>query len=175
MRSRRLRGMRWLLAALVGVFALAGCSIPSAGAAAVVNGVTIPVASIEAPVEALGGGETQVAQPNAIVVTQAVRGVVARQIAAERGLQLTGEPRTRMLAANPGLTEFAGDPRVQGLIDDILDVNLVLTAVGEQEFMRVLGEATVKVNPRYGAWSQEAGAVAVAGGQLARPWTSTAS
>ena len=166
-----MKSVRWLVTAvLAGLLALTGCSTPGAGVAATVNGVSIPVARIEAPVKTLGSDDGDVAGAHATVLSYAIRAEVARVIAAQQNIQLTGDPRTAFLTANPNLAPYASDPTVSGFIDDVADTSIVTQKVGEQAFLDVMKTADVRVNPRYGSWSVDAAAVAESGGQLSEPW-----
>ncbi|HMQ38406.1 MAG TPA: hypothetical protein PKE46_14500 [Micropruina sp.] len=166
-----MKSVRWVLAAIVaGLLVLSGCSNPGAGVAASVNGVSIPVSRIEEPVKAIGNSDGQLAEPHAIVLSYAIRGEIARSVAAEQNIPLTGEPRTTVLNANPNLAQYAENPQVAGFVDDVVDSTLVINRIGETAFVEQVSRASVQVNPRYGSWSIEAAAVAQAGGQLSKPW-----
>lgn len=166
-----MKSVRWVLAAIVaGLLALAGCSNPGAGVAATVNGIDISPARIENAVRAIGATPGQLAEPHAIVLTWAIRGEVARRIAAEQGIQLTGAPRTEMLTGNADLARYADVPDAGDFVTDVIDTNLVVNRVGQDGFRAKVSAAQVQVNPRYGSWSVQAGAVNPAGGQLSQPW-----
>lgn len=167
-----MKSVRWVLAAIVaGLLMLSGCSNPGANVAATVNGVDIPGSQIEDAVRAIGTNPGQLAEPHAIVLTFAIRGEVARTVAAEQGVQLTGEPRTTTLNGNPSLAQFADNPATADFVTDVIDSNLVTNRIGEAAFLAKVAEADVRVNPRYGSWSVEAAAVNQVGGQLSQPWT----
>ena len=164
--------VRWLLTALVAaLFVLTGCSTPSASEAATVNGVPIPVSAVEGPVQAVGVPSGESADPNATVLTYAIRGEIARTIAAEQGIQLTGDPRTAALAAlDPALAKYADDPQASSLVNNLLDFNVVVGAIGEAAYLQRVAQTPVEVNPRFGSWSIESAAVSLDGGQLSEPW-----
>ncbi len=167
-----MKSVRWVLAAIVaGLLVLSGCSIPSATVAATVNGVDIPGSRVESAVKAIGATPGQLAEPHAIVLTLAIRGEVARRTAAEQGIQLTGEPRTAMLSSNANLAQYAEVPDAAAFVTDVVDSSLVTNRIGEAAFLGKLADAQVQVNPRYGSWSVQAGAVNQAGGQLSQPWS----
>lgn len=169
-----MNSVRWVVAAIVaGLLVLSGCSNPGAGTAASVNGVTIPISRIEDPVRAIGSSDGQSAEPNAIVLSYAIRGALARELAAAQNIQLTGEPRTTMLASNPNLAQYAEDPKVASFVDDVVDSTLVINTVGEAAFLAKVTQSDVQVNPRFGAWVPAAASVDQAGGQLSVPWTKT--
>ncbi|MFT3832840.1 MAG: hypothetical protein QM711_05905 [Micropruina sp.] len=166
-----MKSVRRVLAAVVaGLLLLAGCSNPGAGVAATVNGVDIAASRIENAVRAIGATPGQLAEPHAIVLTLAIRGEVAREIASEQGIQLTGAPRTTMLAGNANLARYADVPDAGDFVTDVVDSNLVTDRLGEDGFLAKLAAAQIQVNPRYGSWSVQAGAVNQAGGQLSQPW-----
>jgi len=167
-----MRSVRWLLTALMaGLLALTGCTTPSASEAATVNGQPIPVSAVEGPVQAIGVPPGESADPNATVLTYAIRGEIARTIAAEQNIQLTGDPRTTALAAlDPALAKFADDPQAGILVNNLLDFNVVVGAVGEAAFLQKVSQTPVQVNPRFGSWSIESAAVSQSGGQLSEPW-----
>lgn len=165
-----MKSVRWLLAAVVAaVLALTGCSTPGAGVAATVNGVSITAERVEMPVRTLGA-DGDAAGAHATVLTYAIRAEVARTLAAQQNIQLTGEPRTAFLTANANLAQYVDDPTVSGFIDDVADTSIVTQRVGEDAFLSALQGAAVRVNPRYGSWSVETAAVAESGGQLSQPW-----
>ncbi len=166
-----MKSVRWLLAVIVaGLLVLSGCSNPGANVAATVNGVPIPVSRVEGPVKGIGETGGQLAEPHAIVLSYAIRGEIARAIAAEQGIQLTGEPRTTVLNANPNLAAFGDNPEVVDFVDDVVDSTLVIDRIGEAPFLARVSDASVQVNPRYGSWSVEAAAISQTGGQLSKPW-----
>lgn len=168
-----MKNVRWVLAAIVaGLLMLSGCSNPGANVAATVNGVDIPGSQIENAVQAIGTSPGQLAEPHAIVLTFAIRGEVARTIAAEQSVQLTGEPRTTVLNSNPSLAQFAEVPDAGDFVTDVIDSNLVTNRIGEAAFLAKVAEADVRVNPRYGSWSVQSAAVDQTGGQLSKTWTS---
>lgn len=168
-----MKRMRWwaitLVAALV---ALTGCTNPGGNVAATVNGVPIPVARVEGPVQAIGVDDGQLAEPNATVLSYAIRGEIARSIAAQQGIQLTGEPRTAVLAANTGLAAYADNPGATSFVTDVVDSTIVLNKVGEAAFLTAVQQSSIQVNPRFGSWSVESAAVNQSGGQLSQPWAS---
>lgn len=167
-----MKSVRWVLTAIVaGLLALTGCSSPGASVAASVEGSTVPVTRIENTVKAIGNGDGQLAEPHAIVLTWAIRGEVARRIAAEQDIQLTGDPRTAILTGTPSLAAFTENPQVSGFVDDVVDSTLVINKVGEQAFLDRVDRANIEVNPRYGSWSDQSAAVDQAGGQLSRTWS----
>ncbi|MFT4294045.1 MAG: hypothetical protein QM582_01375 [Micropruina sp.] len=166
-----MKSVRWVLVTVVaGLLVLVGCSNPGANVAASVNGVSIPVSRVEGPVKAIGETGGQLAEPHAIVLSYAIRGEIARAIATEQGIQLTGDARTTVLNANPNLAAFGDDPQVSGFVDDVVDSTLVINRVGETAFLARVAQASVQVNPRYGSWSVESAAIAQSGGQLSKPW-----
>lgn len=158
-----------VVAGLIGLVMLAGCTIPGGSVAATVNGVDIPVSRVEAPVKAIGGADGDLANAHAIVLSYAIRAEVARKVAAEQNIALTGEPRTTMLTANPDLAKYEGTD-AQTFVDDVIDAGLVLNKLGDSAFLNAVGQATIQVNPRYGSWSAEAAAISQTGGQLSQPW-----
>lgn len=168
-----MKSMRVLLsgvvAGLVGLLVLSGCSVPGGSVAATVNGVDIPVSRVEGPVTAIGGADGDLANAHAIVLSYAIRAEVSRTIAAQQGIALTGESRTAMLTANPNLTKYEGTD-AQSFVDDVIDSGLVLNKIGDTAFLAEMAKASVQVNPRYGSWSAESAAVSQDGGQLSQPW-----
>ncbi|MFT3970798.1 MAG: hypothetical protein QM695_11110 [Micropruina sp.] len=167
-----MKSVRWVLAAIVaGLLMVSGCSIPGANVAATVNGVDIPGSQIEGAVAAIGSSPGQLAEPHAIVLTWAIRGEVARTIAAEQNIQLTGEPRTTLMHSNPNLEQYAKTPGAADFVNDLIDATLVVNKVGEPAFVVKLAETQVQVNPRFGAWSAQTASVDQTGGQLSQPWT----
>lgn len=166
-----MKRMRWLLATVVAALvALTGCTNPGGNVAATVNGVPITVAQVEGPVQAIGVGDGQLAEPNATVLSYAIRGEIARTLAAQQNIQLTGEPRTAVLAANAGLASYAEIPGAAGFVTDVVDSTIVITKVGEAAFLTAIKQSSVEVNPRFGSWSVESAAVNQSGGQLSQPW-----
>ena len=170
-----MKSVRWLVAVLAAtLLALTGCSTPSASEAAIVNGQPITVAMVEDTVSAIGGTSTEagaLADAHATVLSYAIRGEVARSIAAEQNIQLTGDPRTAVLSANPNLAKYADNPATSGFVTDVVDTTIVVNQVGEEAFLAKVAQADVRVNPRYGSWSVESAAVNTSGGQLSQPWT----
>lgn len=170
-----MKSVRVVLAAVVagvmGLAMLTGCTIPGGSVAATVDGVDIPATRVEVPVRVIGGSGDDVANAHAIVLSYAIRAEVSRTVAAEQGIQLTGEPRGAALTANPGLAKYEGTD-AQGFVDDVIDSGLVLNKLGEPAFLAAMGRAAIKVNPRYGSWSPQAAAVSQDGGQLSQPWVS---
>lgn len=167
-----MKSVRWVLAVVVaGLLVLSGCSKPGANVAASVNGVDIPGSRIENAVAAIGSSPGQLAEPHAIVLTWAIRGEVARTIATEQGIQLTGEPRTALMNTNPSLEQYAQLPNASDFVNDLVDATLVINKVGEPAFVAKVAGTDVQVNPRYGAWSAQTVTVDQTGGQLSQPWT----
>ncbi len=167
-----MKSVRWVLATIVaGLLMLSGCSIPGANVAATVNGVDIPGSQIESAVAAIGSSPGQLAEPHAIVLTWAIRGEVARTIAAEQGIQLTGDPRTALMKTNPNLEKYAAVPGAADFVNDLVDATLVVDKVGEEAFVSKLSTTEVQVNPRFGSWSVQTATVDQTGGQLSQPWT----
>lgn len=165
--------VRWLVAAMAALLVLAGCTTPSASDAAIVNGQPITVAMVQDPVQAIGGISTEqgaLADAYATVLSYAIRGEVARSIAAEQNIQLTGDPRTAVLTANANLAKYANDPNVGGFVTDVVDSTIVLNTVGQEAFLAKLAQTDIQVNPRYGSWSADSASVATSGGQLSQPW-----
>ena len=169
-----MKSVRWLGAAIAAVLlVLAGCTTPSANTAATVNNQQIPVESVNATVQAIGGTtaeEGALADAHATVLSYAIRGQVARTIATEQNIQLKGDPRTAVLTATPGLAKYAENPTVAGFIDDVVDTTIVVNTIGQPAFLAKVAQADVQVNPRYGSWSVATAAVSPAGGQLSEPW-----
>lgn len=167
-----MKRVRWVLAVVVaGLLVMSGCSKPGASVAAAVNGVNIPGSRIESAVAAIGSSPGQLAEPHAIVLTWAIRGEVARTMAAEQAIQLTGEPRTTLMTSNPNLDKFAKMPGASDFVNDLVDATLVVDKVGEPAFVARIAETDVQVNPRYGAWVAQSATVDQTGGQLSQPWT----
>jgi len=169
-----MKSVRWLVAAVAAaLLALSGCTTPSASSAALVNGQPISVAMVEDPVQAIGGTSGEpgaLADAHATVLSYAIRGQVARSIAAEQNIQLTGDPRTAVLSSNPNLAKYANDPNVGGFVTDVVDSTIVLNTIGQQAFLAKLAQTDVQVNPRFGSWSADSAAVSTSGGQLSQPW-----
>ncbi|MFT4217201.1 MAG: hypothetical protein QM619_08480 [Micropruina sp.] len=166
-----MKSVRWVLAAIVaGLLVLSGCSNPGANVAATVNGVAIPVDRVEGPAQVIGAGG-QVAEVNARVLSYAILGEIARGLASEQGIQLTGEPRTALLAQDQDLASLGDNPQASSLVDDFVDLNLVVGRVGQAAVLARVAATSVQVNPRYGSWSAESAGVVQSGGQLSLPWT----
>ncbi len=169
-----MKSVRWLAAVLAAtLLVLAGCTAPSANVAATVNGVPISVPMVDGPVQAIGGTTEEpgaLADAHATVLSYAIRGEVARGVAAQQNIALTGEPRSAVLAANPNLAKYANDPVVGSFITDVVDYTIVVNTISEAAFLAKVAEADVQVNPRYGAWSIQTAAVSTSGGQLSQPW-----
>jgi hypothetical protein len=148
-----------LVAALVaGVFALTGCTTPSAGIAAEVDGTTITVRQLE---DSLAGAEAAAefdpAKLRPVALNYMIRAVIVRAAAAQRGLALSTQERSAFLAGQPLLTTLRADPRVARFVDDTVDVELLGAKLGDTVVTEVGRKARVLVNPRYGTWSvQEA-------------------
>lgn len=166
-----MKRMRWWLIAVGAVLvALTGCSTPGGNVAATVNGVPISVARVVGPVQAIGVTDGQLAEPNATVLSYAIRGEIARTLAAQQNIQLTGEPRSAVLTANSALAKYESNPAAASFVTDVVDSTIVLNKVGETAFVTAVQQASVQVNPRFGSWSVESASVNQAGGQLSQPW-----
>jgi hypothetical protein len=166
-----MKRMRWWTIAVVAVLvALTGCSTPGGNVAATVNGVPISVAQVEGPVQAIGVTDGQLAEPNATVLSYAIRGEIARTLAGQQNIQLTGAPRSAVLAANAGLAKYEQDAGAASFVTDVVDSTIVLNKIGESAFLAAVQQASVQVNPRFGSWSVESASVNQAGGQLSQPW-----
>lgn len=159
---------RVLAAAAVAALALTGCSY-SAADAAVVNGTKVPESTV--------AEAAQVAAPllqqnpetiRASIAQVEVQGIVARQIAAERGIVLNTSVRAPVIASEPVWTALATDPRSAEFTTRLADIQIVSQQVGVETFAADCAKVDVVVNPRYGRWTPETcGLVADLGG-LAR-------
>lgn len=169
-----MKRMRWLLTVVVaGLLALAGCTTPGGNVAATVNGVPISVAQLDTTVSAVASDTAPRDELNAAVLTMAVRGQMARVIAAEQGIEINGQGRIAAIAANTqisGYAKFLDDPQARVFAEDAADLSLVLTKVGAEQFLARAKQIPVQLNPRYGSWSIDQLSVVSSGGQLSQPW-----
>lgn len=171
-----MKSVRWICAVVVaGVLALTGCSTPGSNVAGTVDGVSIPAARVNEAVDGLlqPGSQLNRSEASAAVLNYAIFGEVARRLADERGLLLTGDQRTALFTTNQNLeplARFLGDPRMKNFLDDVIDVTLVSKSMGQPAFLQRVAASRVQINPRFGSWSVQQASVVPDGGQLSQPW-----
>lgn len=155
---RRSRPLIALVALALAAGSLTGCS-KSPATAATVNGTTITRSQLQ---QSLSGANQILGAGNELssaqVLTVLIQGVVAEDVATQRGLTITDTERNAKLSA-PALAVSAARPFVY----DVADANIVAAQVGEAELTRSIKSASVVINPRYGTWQPSSSVAVVAG------------
>lgn len=89
------------------------------------------------------------------VLNGLVLGEIAEQTATERGIKISDSERDALISPS-NLGSLLGDGRTRQLAYALADAELVRMRVGDELFLKSLGEAQVRLNPRYGTWQPEA-------------------
>jgi predicted component of type VI protein secretion system len=141
--------VRVLVAALVGLLALAGCST-SPRVAAVVNGVEVPVSAVEQLQPALAPFLSDSSAQSVAGMLVAVE--LGRQLAANHQLTFTDDDRAALKAQLPA--ELVALPETADFVAGYVDLNLVASSLGDA-FTTEAAAIPVQVNPRFGTWDPD--------------------
>lgn len=161
-----------LATAALAALALTGCA-HSPSAAAVVNGVTVPVSEIDKASAALAKESQSTASEMATTtVTNEVVGLIAQKIAADQGIALNDT--TRAAALDASLQPLRNNPDLTLLVDRYADALVVVTKLGAEPWVTACQAVPVTINPRYGTWSPELCALS-GSGSLSKPAATAAA
>lgn len=123
---------------------LGGCA-GSPGDVAVVDGTAITKAQLDSSLDGAKAVGQQFSNDQLLSIL--IQGEVADQVARQRGISITDADRDKQL--NPAVLRV---PAAHDLAYDLADIQIVTTALGEDEFKKVIAGADIEVNPRYGSW-----------------------
>ncbi|GAB3738689.1 hypothetical protein GCM10028864_00900 [Microlunatus parietis] len=89
------------------------------------------------------------------VLNGLVLGEIAEQTATQRGIKISDSERDALISPS-NLGSLLGNGRTRELAYALADAELVRMRVGDETFLRALGDAEVRLNPRYGTWQPDA-------------------
>ncbi len=157
---------------VLAVLALTGCAHSPANAA-VVNGAEITGSQLHSAIN--GVASSLQARPEQIqqtaVLGALIHGRLSDQIAAAHHIVITQGQRDAMIKQLQGADRLAANPDSRPVAYALVDQQLVLSKVGEDVYRKALKDATVTLNPRYGAWNASTGAIDGSSGSLSQPAT----
>ena len=136
--------------AAVAVVALAGCSHASPLAVAYVGDAELTQPQFQQALDGLSSTlqEGQTVSSEA-VLNAMIQGMLADQIATDRGIQLTDAELDKALASTD-LAPLAKVPAAREVVYDVADSLVVAQKLGEQDFLSEVKNRKVTLNPRYG-------------------------
>lgn len=141
------------LVATLAVVAVAGCATPPGGTAFEVNGQTVSNRQVDRSASdcATLSGVGNKSAIRSDVASILLRGLIARQVAADNDITITDAARTAAETKyqssklmNGGQCQVAGEAN--------LDLLVVLENMGEAKFVAAARKLTVVVNPQYGTY-----------------------
>ena len=136
---------------------LTGCT-PPPSAAAVVEGVRVPVSTVDAGVPAIVMAlqETPARAQQVIAFTLA-QGEVANVIAARHNLTVSDADISAALATLPSAAALADMEGGEPIIHALIRTNIVVERLGESVFLAEMPSVDVEINPRFGTWDAARG------------------
>lgn len=150
-----------LVGAAVAVAVLGGCAASPTDVATVGD---TPISRDQLDSSLAGARAVGQQFSNDQLLSVMIQGEIADQAATRRGIAITDADRDKQL--NPAVLKVA---EARDLAYDLADIQIVTTALGENEFKKVITQADVKVNPRYGSWDPKQALAVVPGtGSLSR-------
>lgn len=155
--NRQHHGQRWIagLVAIAAVIATAGCANGSPDVAAYVGPSSISDSRLHqitvAADEAIGAnGQLRKFE----VLNGLVLGEIAGQVAEQRNIRISDSERDA-LAGPSDIGSLLGNADAKELAYGLTDAELVRMRIGDEAFVQALHDATVRINPRYGAWQPD--------------------
>ena len=150
LRSRSRRRRPLVAATVLLGLALTGCGQSQPGVVAYVGDARISESDVDSAVTGL----TSALQPGQTVARDAVvnalvQGVLAEQIAADRGITVTDADREKVLKGT-NLESLVSLPAVKPIAYDVADSAIVSQKVGSEAYLAELAKRRVTLNPRYG-------------------------
>ena len=147
-RSRRRRPL--VVATVLLGLALTGCADSQPGVVAYVGDAQISESDVDTAVTGL----SSTLQPGQTVAKEAVvnaliQGVLAEQIAGDRGITVTDADREKVLEGT-NLESLLSVPAVRPIAYDVADSAIVSEKVGSEAYLAELAKRQVTLNPRYG-------------------------
>jgi hypothetical protein len=143
--------------AVVGTLALGGCA-GSPQAAAYVGNTQISQAGVDAVSKAIveaGAAETTSVARN-VVVQIKIQNEIAKQAAARANITVTDAQRQQLLAQNTALDPLLKNPETRDFTIDYVNTAVILNSdAGKKAATEVIGDTSVRVNPRYGTWDPQ--------------------
>jgi hypothetical protein len=141
-------------AVLSGAAVLGGCA-QSGGTVATVGGTTITQDQFTDTVN--GAKQVSKLTPDQVLSVM-IQGEVATQVADRRDIHISDADRDKQL--NPDVLKVAD---ARDLAYDLADIQIVSQAIGQKEFGKAIGDADVRVNPRFGTWNPKQSLAVVPG------------
>lgn len=136
----------------IAALALTGCA-NSAADAATVGGVRIADNSVRQAavlISEASGADSALALKQATY--DMVLGEAGRQIAASRGIAVSGAEKSAVLAQYPAAAAVAATPEGAAWGDAVTTAFVVQDKLGVERYAEDLQKMAITVNPRYGAW-----------------------
>ncbi|MDN5725518.1 MAG: SurA N-terminal domain-containing protein [Propionibacteriales bacterium] len=151
---------KWSIAVLgvvLAMVALTGCQSPKA--MAYVNGTQISAEQYEQTIAGLNDlGQPLSPEDRGGVATNLIQFEIVRQLGADQGITIPQTQQDAALADQVNQAAQAGVELKGGSLDyyrQYTEATLLIQAAGQQEAAKALQEATVELNPKYGAWSAD--------------------
>ncbi len=166
------RAVKAVVAVFAAVLALTGCAGQSPATAATVNQVVITETQIDEVAQALAtifGSPEQPGAQRRLAATVLIGNEVGRAVAAERGVTISEQDRTDMIAQYTDLTALSEQPGMQQIVSDYAAAVLIRTELGETDFATTAATIPVVVNPRYGSWDATLAQLQNDSGSLSSP------
>lgn len=149
------------IGAIVGMLVLTGCAVTNPQVAAYVAGTPITQAEVDAVSGALAEAspdptDTAAGFASTVLVIM-VQNQIAAKAAADAGITVTDAQRQSFMSQNELYGTLVENPASTDFMNDFATTSIVVSdEAGVEAFRDVLADTSVRVNPRFGEWDDEA-------------------
>lgn len=158
-----------VIAPMVGLVALVGCSTPSPSVAARIGDQTITVSELDAVVAGCKGalGEQAGEDLQGSLMSILVLGRAIDAVAGDAGIDLSREHIDNAIS-RAGTDRLAKDPECRKAVEAAARIDIVSGQFGQTKVPDLLRPVKIDLNPRYGRWDSKE-LKSVPGGSISEP------